>query len=126
MSIRTFKIDVEIYHYSFYVCIGNVKESLVFINELNGLPNEKEVGYKFKDLNNYAGGVFSNKGKPTILWLPKIPRTSEELSNLSHEIFHIVCHITRWVTLPLSITSEEAYCYLIGWMTKQFWLELKK
>lgn len=122
MSIRTFRVDVDIYNYSFIVCIGDRINSIVFINK----TQELKSAYPINELLEYNGGVFTENGKPTILWLPCIPKTPSDFSDLSHEIFHVVCRILRRVGIPLKENTEEAYCYLIGWITKQFWLELKK
>lgn len=124
MSIRTFRIDVGIYNYSFIVCIGDRKKSIEFINETQELKNSDV--YPINELLDYNGGVFTKDGKPTILWLPYIPKTPSDFSDLFHEIFHVVCRILKRVEIPLTESTEEAYCYLIGWITKQFWLEIKK
>lgn len=125
MNIRTFEIDVDIYNYSFLVCIGPSNKSIDFINDTHNLPNLKEVGYDVKDLDDFGGGVFTEDNKYTILWLPSIPKTSIQLSDLAHEIFHVVCQIMNRVSIPLTISSEEAYCYLIGYITKEFWRNVK-
>ena len=46
--------------------------------------------------------------------------SSKWRNTLSHEIFHVVCNIMSKVGIVLHDDSEEAYAYLIGYITGEF------
>jgi len=39
---------------------------------------------------------------------------------MAHEAFHAACSIMRHVDISLTEETEEAYAYLIGYITEQF------
>lgn len=43
---------------------------------------------------------------------------------IAHELFHCVSYIMKHVDIPLSEESEEAYTYLIGYLTEMIHREL--
>lgn len=63
------------------------------------------------------------EGGQTIIRLPKKPETPQEFGTLSHEVFHAVDWIFRHINIRLSGYSDEAYAYLIGYITEQFYLK---
>src|SRR5688572_31393596 len=60
-----------------------------------------------------------------ILWLPRLPKTTEELGTVNHEIFHLVYWRLSCAGLQLSESSEEAFNYLISYLTTQFYKKCK-
>lgn len=54
-----------------------------------------------------------------IVWMPSIPKTAEDMSFLSHEIFHAAVALMNSIGASLSADSEEAYAYLIGFLTRK-------
>jgi hypothetical protein len=65
-------------------------------------------------------------GGQTIIRIPKKPETPQEIGTLSHEIFHGVDFIFRRIGISLSDNSNEAYAYLIGYVTEQFFNKIIK
>lgn len=61
----------------------------------------------------------------TIVRFRKVPETNKELGCLAHEIFHAVDMILRDIQITLSSDSDEAYAYLIDYVTVQFWEKVK-
>lgn len=43
------------------------------------------------------------------------------LETLVHELFHLVAYVMRFVQIPLIEETEEAYCYLQGWLFNKIW-----
>lgn len=41
---------------------------------------------------------------------------AEQMQALAHECLHHTSHALRMAGLPLKRSSEEAYCYYLGWM----------
>jgi hypothetical protein len=60
----------------------------------------------------------------TLLWLNEKPNSVNGLATLNHEIFHCACFILERVGIIYSETSDEAYAYLIEYLTKQIYAEL--
>jgi hypothetical protein len=63
-------------------------------------------------------------GGQTIIRLPSKPSTPQEFGTVSHEIFHGVDFIFNKIGIPLSEYSDEAYAYLIGYVTEKFYEEV--
>lgn len=56
-------------------------------------------------------------GGQTIIRVPE----KWEQGTLAHEIFHAVDYIFRRIRMPLCDESCEAYAYLIGYLTEEFY-----
>ncbi len=76
-------------------------------------------------------GVFVNRavtfyspGYPIVTWFPSTPLTVEGLSIINHEILHIVVSILSWAGVPLTDESEEVYCYMLQYYTKEIYKRL--
>lgn len=69
---------------------------------------------------NYGGRtIYRQDPYIMVLWLPKIPQTATEYATMAHEIFHTAVAIMQSIGASLSVDSEEAYAYLIGFLTKK-------
>lgn len=87
-------------------------------------------GIRSADLN--ARGVTfwpdsSGIGIP-VVWLPEVPTTPDEQGVLAHELTHVSHMIMMYCGTDLTEESLEAYAYLHGFLTRQFYeqcLELK-
>lgn len=69
----------------------------------------------------------SGRGIPAV-WIPKVPATPEEQGILAHELTHVTHMIMLYCGTELVPESMEAYAYLHGFLTRQFYdkcLELK-
>lgn len=63
--------------------------------------------------------IYNQVHNAFIVWMPRLPQTAAELGTLSHEIFHAVQALMINIGASLSDDSEEAYAYLIGYLTKK-------
>lgn len=76
------------------------------------------------------GGIGLGKtidlGKGTLIYLYDIPKNEERFSVLVHEIYHAAMMITKKIGIEYSSEGEEAYAYLIGFLTKEIVHELKE
>jgi hypothetical protein len=50
----------------------------------------------------------------------KTLKDAQDINSIAHEAFHVVCNITRYVGITLSEDSEEAFAYLLGYITEQY------
>ena len=63
-------------------------------------------------------------GNTTVLRLQKIPESCLEYGFLAHEIFHAVTFLLERIGMTLTSTSDEAYAYLIGYLTTEIYKHL--
>ncbi len=60
----------------------------------------------------------------TVIMLYRMPDGDEDYGTLQHEIFHAVYQILKSIGMSLSDDSEEAYAYLIGYLTEKIYEHL--
>lgn len=62
----------------------------------------------------------------TLIRCTEIPKTPKEYGNLQHEIFHAVTFIMERIGMKLVLMkSDEAYAYLIGYLTTEIYKRIK-
>jgi hypothetical protein len=96
-------------------------ELCVVIGPAAGL--QEYARWKFEDprfdlRGPYHGLHLCKRGYPSVIWLPRRPRTPTEISTLSHEVLHVVRRLFEWVGIPLTRDTDEAYCYALGHLVK--------
>lgn len=65
--------------------------------------------------------LFITGHRQTIVILGRCPGNGV----VAHEIFHAVEMIMRYLKMPLSTENDEAYAYLIGYVTDEFYRNMK-
>lgn len=70
--------------------------------------------------------VFTRAGQAPIMWLPKLPRSAEDIGLLAHESFHVVRDLMEWAHIGLGDESEEAYSHALGFVVRSVLEELRK
>jgi hypothetical protein len=70
------------------------------------------------------GRTILTPGNTTVLRLKKIPESYMEYGFLAHEIFHAVTFLLERIGMTLTAASDEAYAYLIGYVTKEIYKRL--
>lgn len=69
--------------------------------------------------------LFSNKA--SLIRLRKLPTEAHGFGTLAHEIFHIVTFVMDLAGMKLEVmVSDEAYAYLVGYLTENIYKELNK
>lgn len=88
---------------------------------------EKDCEFKLVE-NAFGVRAFclSEKGHVPVIWLPKPPRTVDDLSTFGHEVFHLTCTLMSWAGIPLSSSSEEAYTHQFKYLFKNILLTIRK
>lgn len=130
MKGKYFIVPLDIYRHDVWFSIGQTdKDFLKSINE--GLPDEFMVDLKDDSISHMDESCNGRTwhhliGGQTVIRLREAPKTAQQLGTLSHEIFHAVDYIFRRIGISLSEQSEEAYAYAIGYVTEQFWNNIKK
>ena len=60
----------------------------------------------------------------TVIRFINRPETCQQYGTLAHEIFHAVDFIFRRIGMTLSEDSDEAYAYMIGYLTEEIYKKL--
>ena len=116
-----FIIDCQVYPFQILVYFGQDKKPLY--KELKKrLPKSAIDTLKTFDFKVGKSVMFPNG--QTLLWLNEKPNSVSGLATLNHEIFHCACFILERVGIVYSESSDEAYAYLIEYLTKQIYNEL--
>lgn len=118
-----FIIPLVIYPFDVMVSVGESEDQLEKTLD-KYLDAKKEIVWRWH--NETAVGRFcmfsSNQG---LIRLRKLPATPEDYGNLQHEIFHYVTHILDRIGMKLVLMkSDEAYSYMIGYLTKEIYKRL--
>ena len=114
----SFGIDVSIYNTYIIVVTGQSK----YINKCLSKRGLKKI-----DISNVKGaaGYTFQLEEGILLWLKqKPPFPAYHMGCLVHEIFHCTEFILSKVGIKLSNKSDEAYAYLIGYITENIFNHL--
>lgn len=112
MKAIRFVVDVSIYNTYVIVVIGKSK----YINKYLS-----KHGFKKIDTSSTEGaaGYTFQLEEGILLWLKqKPPFTAFNIGCLVHEIFHCTEFILSRAGIKLSKKSDEAYAYLMGYITE--------
>ena len=116
-----FIIDCQVYPFQILVYFGQDKKPL--FKELSKyLPKSSIETIKIFEFKRGKSIMFPTG--QTLLWLNEKPNSISGLATLNHEIFHCVCFILERVGIVFSDSSDEAFAYLIEYLTKQIYNEL--
>lgn len=88
--------------------------------------------HKDLELIDYDGGagkyVMFYYAQTALIRIPQLPRKTNEYAALAHEIGHVVISVMRVIGMRIEPGggSDEAYTYLISYITKEIFEEIKK
>lgn len=115
-----FVLDCDLYGAHIYVSAGgSAKEAVRWWHKKIGFKGELGVT---DDHEKRVGTVFSedaNMGCLIWLWSPMIG-----VGTLSHECLHATCHILENTGMRCVKENEEAYAYLLAWITREVSLKI--
>lgn len=120
---QNFIVRGTVYPYDVMFSINQSHEKL--IKEL--LPYHDNVKENARNLIlSGVGRTIQTHNNQIIVILKELDDTAQFHGNVSHEIFHACSYILDTAGVKHSVEySEEAYAYLIGWMTQEFYRKLK-
>jgi len=111
-------INVDIYNQDVMVHLGSL-ESLTKVlkkymeqNIIDNVIREFEHTTLGHSLYEESKGVF-------IVFMPEKPINALGWGTLSHELLHVTNGIMKKVGIPFSQDTEEAYTYLLGFLTRK-------
>lgn len=119
-----FIIPLHIYPFDVMVSIGEI-DDLLFKKLLSLNVGKEELEHaKFEDIVGRGRYCMFECGA-SLIRIKKRPKNAIEFGVLSHEIFHAVVSIMWKIGMKLEISaSDEAYAYLIGYLTDQIYAKI--
>ncbi len=117
-----FQFYSDVYLVDIYVCFGERKR---LHKALKSVAAHDEVEWE-KGIEGNSGCFRMYGGGQAVIWVEELPTTPKVISYLAHEIFHCATQILSRAGLSHGEESEEAYAYLIGWLTLKIWTKFNK
>lgn len=120
-------IPLVIYPFDVLVMMGysdeEVREEL---SQYEGISEEDIDLAMFKTYTTKGRAVMFETSQ-TFLRIREIPETPLDYGFLQHEIFHATSFILHRIGMKLKIgVSDEAYAYLVGYLTEKIYEEIEK
>ena len=121
-----FIIPLVVYPFDVMVSVGQSDDQLGTV--LDRFPLTENDILMCRYASDRARGrycMFSTGG--SFIRIRKLPETAGEFGTLSHEVFHVVATLLEHIGMELKVlVSDEAYAYLIGYLTEQIYKKLNK
>ena len=123
---KMFVINAAVYPFDTVVAIGQIEADIVkYI--------ESELKYELDNEEKTYFVKFAGKGKTLqlkngtgVLWVKRFNDGPFSHGVLSHEIFHVAYQILCSVGIKLTDSSEEAFSYLIQYLTQEILYNIYK
>lgn len=119
---------MDIYPFDIMVSIGESNKQLTkSLKPYTGrlIPRDYELCNYTSDTCEGRAVMFSNNC--SFIRLRKLPNGPKEFGNLAHEIFHVATFIMDRIGIKLEVmVSDEAYAYLISFLTESIYKETNK
>lgn len=113
-----FIVSVDALYRDVMIHFGS-KESLK--EELLRYSDEKSVETAMEAANFSGKGCtyINQESKTFFVWMPHIPKSSEDYGFLAHELFHAVVGIMQIIGVAPAEESEEVYAYVLGFLMEK-------
>jgi len=88
---------------------------------------KKYLRWKFEDKHfyvpkhgtGYAGLCFYQPGYVPVIWLPKKPKSVNDIAITAHEALHVVQHLFIWAGIPMNQETKEVSAHTLQYLVKQ-------
>lgn len=110
---KNFIIPYVVYPFDYMFSFGQSDENLFKLLRNKGIVDPEVV-----IIRGNARCVMFENGQ-TVIRLRVVPSKPHEYGYLQHEIFHAVDFLFNRIGIELSEKSNEAYAYLIEYLTKE-------
>jgi hypothetical protein len=121
---KHFLIPLVVYPYDVFVSIGESDSAVIkALDEFTWSEKDLEELMSVVKLpaNCKGRSSMTSEGARLVLRLPMYPETEMDHGFLAHEIFHIVHFLFHRIGMKLTMSSGEAYAYLIGHITGEIY-----
>lgn len=123
LKCKNFIIVIGIYQHDLMVSIGEDDKPL--FNKLISVGVDKDEVHEAAYENTGKGRYCLFKNGQSLIRILKKPKAPEDYGHLQHEIFHVASALLWRIGVRLKIkTSDEAYAYLIGYLTTEIYKKL--
>lgn len=117
---KLFTIEIPLY---------NIDLIFSFLNPSEKVKSYLNKHWDFKDLDTIVsdpGGAravtsYLDYGGPILL---RVVKADDLTGTIAHEVFHVVAWIMRSRGVEYSASSEEAFAYLTGYITREIYIKL--
>lgn len=114
-----FIIPLVIYPFDMMVSLGEPDDVLISKLKKAGV-DVGDANIKSHSTTNRGRCVIFESGQ-TLIRMFQLKNTPEWYGFLQHEVFHAVEFIMERIGMRLTIDSDEAYAYLIGYLTTEIY-----
>lgn len=107
--LKEILVQWETFNFKVYCVIGLHRHLPAYVKKRH------RRAYRDRATSDLRGLYFKNKPcRGGILWLPKIPRSADDIGYLAHEIGHAVMDMHTQRGLNLDTMNDETFCYAIA------------
>ena len=112
-------VSIPIYRSTTFIAI-NLSDEQLKENLEKHIDSKKTVKrlMKHSDLEDHQGITFFDGGYSVVRYGSL--EDAQDINIIAHESFHVACSIMRYISLDFSEDSEEAFAYLLGYITEQY------
>jgi hypothetical protein len=121
--IKTFIVDCAVYPFHILCYFG--EDRTLLYKKLSKFTTKEQLD-EIKGFGYKKGKAFMLPGGQTVLWMSCVPESCFDYGILAHEVFHCVVFIMEKVDIKFGHDGEEAFAYLIGYVTKEIMKGLSK
>lgn len=112
-------IPIDLYNTDIMVHFGNYDSLKAELVARFGIEDALYILNGISVDENILGRTVLLSTGNIVLWMPDYPNNSKEKGTLAHEIYHAACEIMNKIDVPPNTDNEEAYAYLIGYITSK-------
>lgn len=112
-------VSIPIYRSTTFIAI-NLSDEQLKENLEKHIDSKKTVKKLMK--HSYLGdhqGITIFSGGYSVVRYGSL-EDAQDINIIAHESFHVACSIMRYISLDFSEDSEEAFAYLLGYITEQY------
>lgn len=124
---KAFKIDLGIYPYTIFVCFLDFELLIDLISKEKLPPSEEQIeDIKSYFVNvNYGAKVLNLSNGNVIMYIPhNYVEPNYMINSITHESLHITHMIMDRIGMKLNFKSDEAFCYLNGYINQKIFEEI--
>lgn len=120
---KHFIVSYEVYPFDLMVSFNEPKD--IFIKRLkNRMPEDMHHEVDEEFLCKYTARTVMFSGGMTAIHFTFWPERASQYALIAHEIFHAVCFLMGNLNMKLSHENDEAYAYLLQYITEQIYKKL--
>lgn len=125
--VCNFIVPMVIYPFDLMVSIGQSDVQLgKCLDRYDGIT-EEDINMVRYPSDRAQGRACMFSTNQSVLRLRKLPESSYEYGVMAHEIFHIATFVMDRIGMKLVIMeSDEAYAYLVGYITEQIYSRINR